>query len=201
MLLSRRIPRLYRRLDYLLHIIADVEAAGGRSPEQVYTAERALIQIQVEWEHFVRGLILDSATGRFFNLSGRVISRSHADLHSREMAAHRLMAAYPSRRHEPDWYLPAEAIRASIHLDVSNQSQIAAELGVTPWPIEDLRHLRNFIAHRSKRSALRVRRSGIVGASDRIDVLGAAFQYSASGVQRYIEWISFSKAAAARLVV
>ncbi|WP_336920648.1 hypothetical protein, partial [Altererythrobacter lauratis] len=84
-------------------------------------------------------------------------------------------------------------------LDVSNSSQIAAELGVTPWPIDELRHLRNFIAHKSKRSALSVRGAGIVGVSDKIDVLNAALQYGPDGAKRYVTWTNFSKGTAARL--
>lgn len=200
MLLARRIPRFYDRLDHLSEIIAAVDATANRTSEQIFAAEKALIQIQIEWEHFVRDLILDSATGNFENGSGPIISRSHPSLRSREAAAHRLIGTYPNRQFEPDWYLPVQAIDASIRLDVSNQAQIAAELGVTPWPIEELRHVRNFIAHKSKRSALAVRATGIVGAPASIDVLEAALQYGTGGAKRYIEWINFSKGAAARLV-
>lgn len=200
MLLARRIPRFYGRLDHLSEIIAAVDATANRTSEQIFAAEKALVQIQVEWEHFVRDLILDSATGNFENGSGPIISRSHPSLRSREAAAHRLIGTYRRRQTEPDWYLPNQAIDASIRLGVSNQPQIAAELGVTPWPIDDLRHVRNFIAHKSKRSALSVRATGIFGTSAKIDVLEAALQYGTGGAKRYIEWINFSKGVAARLV-
>jgi len=200
MLLTRRLPRFYQRLDHLSEIIAAVDSATHRTSEQIFAAEKALIQIQIEWEHFVRDLILDSATGNFENGSGRIISRSHPDLRSREAAARRLIGTYRNRLFEPDWYLPVQAIDASIRLDISNQAQIAAELGVTPWPIDELRYVRNFIAHKSKRSALAVRATGIVGASASIDVLEAAVQYGTGGAKRYIEWINFSKGVAARLV-
>lgn len=200
MLLARRIPRFYSRLDRLSGIIAAVDATANRASEQIFAAEKALIQIQIEWEHFVRGVVLDSATGQFENGSGPIISRSHPGLGSREAVAHWLIGTYRSRQFEPDWYLPAQAIDASIRLDISNHPQIAAELGVTPWPIDELRHIRNFIAHKSKRSALNVRGTGIVGAYANIDVLDAALQYGPGGAKRYIEWINFSKGAAARLV-
>lgn len=200
MLLSRRIPRLYRRLDSLLELLALVDAAASRTPEQIFAAERALIQIQVEWEHFVRNFILDCATGQFTNGSGLVASKSYPGLRSREAAAHKLIALFPRRRFEPDWYLPSEAIDAAIRLDVSNYPQIAAELGITPWPIDELRYLRNFIAHQSKRSALLVRDTGIICAAQNINVLEVACEYGTSGVKRYVEWVNFSKGAAARLV-
>jgi hypothetical protein len=200
MFLSRRLPRFCSRLDHLSGIIAEVDASANRTSQQIFAAEKALIQIQIEWEHFVRNLILDSATGQFANISGRVTSRSYSGLRSREAVAHKLIALFPRRCFEPNWYLPAEAIDAAIRLDLSNYPQIAAELGVTPWPIDELRHLRNFIAHKSKRSALSVRGTGVTSASANIDVLGVACQFGPGGAKRYIEWINFSKGAADRLV-
>ncbi len=200
MYLARRLPRLYRRLDHLSEIVKEVEATADRSFQDIFAAEKALIQLQIEWEHFVRNLILDSATGQFVNSTGTVTSQKYPGIPSREAAAHQLVSLFPKRRFEPDWYLPPEAIDAAIRLGVSNSPQIAAELGVTPWPIDELRHLRNFIAHKSKRAALTVRGTGIVNASEAIDVLSIAFQYGAGGAKRYIEWINFSKGAAARLV-
>lgn len=201
MLLARRLPRFYRRLDHLYVVLAAIDATVHRTPQQLFAAERSLIQLQIEWEHFVRDLVLDSATGQFDNGSGPVTSPTYPDLRSREAAAHKLVALYPRRSFEPDWYLPAQAIDAAVRLDVSNHAQISLELGVTPWPIDELRHLRNFISHRSKRAALNVRKAGIVGKSREIDVLAVAFQYGSGGVKRYIEWIKFSKGAAKRLVV
>lgn len=201
MLLARRLPRFFARLDQLSQIIAAVDAVANRTHEQVFLAERALIQIQIEWEHFVRNLILDSATSKFENASGLITSRSYPRLRTREAAAHVLIGTYPRQPHEPDWYLPVRAIDAAIRLDVSNHSQIGAELGLTPWPIDELRHLRNFIAHKSKRSALKVRATGFVGASASIEALQIALQFGAGGAKRYVEWINFSKGVASRLVI
>lgn len=199
MLLSRRLPRLYSRLDNLKDVIAEVDATANRTSQHIFAAEKALIQVQIEWEHFVRNLILDSATGQFANGSGPVSSKSFPSLCSREIAAHKLITLFPRRKFEPDWYLPREAIDAAIRLDVSNSSQISAELGITPWPINELRYLRNFISHRSKRSALEVRGTGIVGSTANINVLSVACQYGPNGAKRYTEWINFTKGAAARL--
>jgi hypothetical protein len=200
MLLKRRIFRFCSRLDILLNIIKNVDAIARRTFEQSFAAEKALIELQIEWEHFVRDLILDSATGRFENASGPIKSKRYPYLRSREAASHKLITLYPKRRIEPDWYLPAKAIEAAVLLDVTNVAQIAAELGVSPWPIDELRHVRNFIAHKSKRAALNVRGTSIVNPSSSIDILDIAFQYSPSGTKYYLEWIVFSKGVAARLV-
>ena len=198
--LARRLPRFYRRLDQLAAIIAEVEMTTEATALQFFAADRALIQLQVEWEHFVRNLILDSATGKYTNGSGQITSHIFPNLPSREAAAHQLVGTYPNRQFEPDWYLPIQAIDASQRLGVSNFAEIAAELGITPWPIDELRHVRNFIAHQSKRSALSVRRTGIIANSVSIDVWRAATGYSSRGMKRYVEWIEFSKGAARRLV-
>lgn len=199
MLLSRRLPRFNRRLDDLGRLISNVDAIARRTVEHVFCAEKALMQIQVEWEHFVRDLILDSATGTFRNSSGPVVSQVFPKIRSREAAAHILVASYQNRRFEPDWYIPTEAINAAIRLDVSNAAQISAELGLTPWPIDELRHLRNFIAHKSKRSALSVRGTGLVPSTGEIDVIDIALEYGAGGIKRYEGWIAFAKGAGKRL--
>jgi len=197
--LSRRLPRFFRRLDDLGKIISDVDATDKRTILHVYCAEKALIQIQIEWEQFVRNLILDSATGNFSNSSGRVWSQKFSQIRSREVAAYILVSTYPQRNIEPDWCLPVQAIQAAQNLDISNFAQISAELGATPWPIDELRHVRNFIAHKSKRSALSLRQTAIVPHSDKIDVLNAAFQYVSGGSKRYENWITFAKGVAKRM--
>lgn len=200
MQLSRRLPRFKGKLDNLGDLLSTVDAKAERNTRDIYTAERALIQIQIEWEHYVRAVILDSATGSYSNTSGPVRSTIHPSISSREVAAHLLIDSYPNRQHEPDWYLPNQAIDAAVRLGISNVAQVSAELGITPWPIDELRHLRNFIAHRSRRSALSLRGTGIVPVSGGIDILNAAFQYGPGGLKRYSEWISFAKGAAGRLV-
>ena len=200
MQLSRRLPRFNRKLDALADLLSAVDAKTEYDTQDVYVTERALIQIQIEWEHYVRAVILDSATGVYRNTSGPVASRTHLSVSSREAAAHVLVTSYPNRRYEPDWYLPAQAIDAAVRLDISNLAQISSELGVTPWPIDDLRHLRNFIAHRSKKSAISLRGTGIVPGSGGIDILDTAFGYAPGGLKRYSAWISFAKGAAGRLV-
>lgn len=199
MLLARRLPRFHQRLDCLAEIIAAIDRVRDKTPEQVFIAERALIQIQIEWEHFVRGLILDSATGSFSNSAGRVYSTTFSSIRSREAAAHKLVSLFPRSNKEPDWYLTPKAIDAAMKLGVSNLSQIAAELGVTPWPMDDLRHLRNFIAHKSKNAALKVRTSGITIASKRIEALTLSLQYGVSGDKNYMTWVGFSKGVATRM--
>lgn len=197
MKLSRRLPRLLQRLGRLQSLIGSTSATTSES--QIYAAERAILQIQVEWEQFTRNFILDCATGKFSNSNGLITSRSFTRLENREVAAHKLITLYPRRTFEPDWYLPSQAIDAAGKLDISNFPDVSAEIGITPWPIDDLRYIRNFIAHKSKRSALTIRSTNLVRQNATINIVSLAREYGTGGVMRYEEWINFIKGAAHRL--
>lgn len=198
MRLSDRLIKFNKRLDELEHVFVNALKVP-RSKESDFVIERATIQIQIEWEHFVRGVILDSATGNYSNTSGTVYSKNFSKVKNREVAASLLISTYKKRLHEPDWYLPLDAIQAAQNLDVSNLSIIAAELGVTPWEIDELRHIRNFIAHKSKRAAIKIRDEGIVFKGSTIDPVQIAKSYASNGIIKYSNWMRFIKGVAVRL--
>ncbi len=196
--LARRLPRFEARIDALIKIISFHDNGKTLPIQDVYTVERALIQLQIEWELFLRNLILDSATGLFTTNSKPIISP--IGFANREIAAHYLISQYPKRKVEPDWYLPAEAVKAAKILNVSNFTNIPAQLGLSPWLIDDLRYVRNFIAHRSKRSALTLRTNGTASTTGIIDPISIAFSYSPSGIKSYVGWATFIKFVAKQLV-
>ena len=198
--LNRRLSKFEARIDALANIIG--QFAGGKNSDAygVYTVERALIQLQIEWELFVRNLILDCATGKYKNKLGVVYSKVNCDLHNREKACYFLLSNYKRNKVEPDWYLPNEAVKAAIFLDVSNIATISAQLGLSPWVIDDLRYVRNFIAHRSKRSALKLREIGLVTFHESISTVNVAYSFHASGERNYLVWSKFMKFVAGNLV-
>jgi hypothetical protein len=53
---------------------------------------------------------------------------------------------------EPQWGSPGDAVQAAVHLRISNFAQVSAALGAAPNPAEDVRIVRNFIAHRNRRT-------------------------------------------------
>lgn len=201
MLLNRRIFKLNSRVDSLSNALADLEGIGFKTDRDVHLIEKCTMQLQLEWEHFVRNFVLDCATGSFFNSTGRIYSTLPIDFRNRENACHYLIAQSPNprNRREPEWYLPSKAIRAAMTLGLSNSSIISAELGITPWEVDNLRFVRNFIAHRSKSSALKLRSAGLSGGCDTIDTVKIIYGHSGSGVQNYLIWSSFIKGVAARI--
>ncbi|WP_162599608.1 hypothetical protein [Phenylobacterium parvum] len=199
MQLERHTWRLENRLDALTGSLKPFEGKS-LSAGDTFVVERIIIQMQIEWEHFVRALILDSATGRHSTRSGPVASTLPVKIRNREHAGHVLIAQYKKRTNEPDWYLPDDAIAAAGKLSLTNEKKIAAELGVTPWGLSDLRHLRNFISHRSGRSAINLRNATAVAKADPIIPTALCYEYALGGMRRYESWAGFMKGVAKRLV-
>ena len=191
--LSRRLPKFFGRLDDLEELLGSYAPVPSNDVRSRYVIERALLQLQIEWELFVRGVILDSATGKFTSSGVVVASGLSRSAATREQAAHLLIAQYKKRNKEPDWYLPADAIHAAKLLKLTNASGLALELGVSPWELEPLRHIRNFITHQSKSAALNVRASGLHFGSGSIDAVDTCYAYARPGVQTYATWVAFMK--------
>lgn len=193
MQLSARIWSFHSRLDDILGLMLSLEHEIYKCNRSVLLFERLIIQLQTEWDLFVRSTILDSATGRYENSKGLVVSGIVPPRVSREAAAFVLLTQYPRRKYEPDWYLPTEAIDAAMKLKISNATEISMFLGSTPWLIEELRHFRNFISHRSKRSALTLRSVVPLRSINGTHLCAHCLSYNTNGLRRIEDWVQFMK--------
>ncbi|WP_158619522.1 hypothetical protein [Pseudomonas sp. p99-361] len=202
MMLNRHYFRLEKRLLSIEKELDSLSVKPSLSPQENLALEKMLIQLQIEWEHFVRRLILDSATGKASNSTGVVYSTLSAPPKNREQALHRLLSTYPNnnRGHEPEWSHSNKAIDAATRLQLTNLPDISGLLGVTPWPLDEMRHLRNFIAHQSKNSASVLRRKNMTSLSGKIFIPKIAFEHLSSGTKRYRRWTSFMITIARQLV-
>jgi hypothetical protein len=68
-----------------------------------------------------------------------------------------LLYTYKKARYEPRWGDPVTCIDAAKRLAVANLAEISIAIGLTPSPVDDLRKVRNFVAHRNKQKALDVK--------------------------------------------
>ncbi len=200
MKLNRRLFRFENRIEFLEKLIQRNSQHYNNWNEREYIIERAVMQLQTEWNLFVRGLILDSATGKYENQTGQIASMLTKKKISRKHVKHMLIAQYKKRATEPDWHLPQEAIRAASLLQLSNLSDISNCLGVSPWPLDDLRYVRNYIAHQSAETIQQLRRSGMIGSKSKLYPKVVIFQYHTSGNQYYMVWCHFMRTIASQLV-
>ena len=187
------------RLDRLACILIKLEFLNSFTESEIFLIEHTLIRIHNEWELFVRNFILDSATGQFFSSTGHIKSNLFQKFISRERACDFLLDHKP-KKSEPKWYSSKEAILAATKLELSNLSHISAVLGVTPWEIESLRLIRNFIAHKSKLSAREIRSSAIGPLSGTISPAALAYTFSKTGAKNYECWIGFMKSISRMLI-
>ncbi|WP_162792253.1 hypothetical protein [Novosphingobium sp. P6W] len=172
--------------------MAPLMGGGALDPAQRRQAEHITFQLQNAWEIYVRNFILSSATGRASGLGGLVPASVPSAYRKREAVSHYLLQV-TRQRFEPKWYRPSDAINAARRLNIANVANVAAAIGSTPWPLENLRLTRNFFAHRSRSSALELRALNWFGPGDTIKVETTVFPFGAGGVRRFDAWCAAMK--------
>lgn len=199
-MLIKLAAKLDARIDALLDDAKPFIGGTTLETGEARQVEHIVMQLQNVWELYVREFVLHSAVGNAEDKSGPVRSKLSDPIRSKEHASHILISKYQRRRVEPDWYKPTDIADAAIKLDLTNQAKIIGAVGATPWPLDDLRHVRNFIAHRSKRAAQQVRRLPWFGQNDRLDVGSTALLYMPGGATNVEIWAQQIKTVGAAML-
>lgn len=184
-MLNRLVAQLGHRIDTLSLEMASLPTTQF-STAQRRQAEHIAFQLQNVWELYIRNFILSSATGCATSPTYRLPPSVPKNYRNRESVSHYLLKQ-TKKRFEPKWYRPDQAIKAAQNLNIANFAKVAAAIGSTPWPLDDLRLIRNFFAHRSRDSALEIRKLDWFNSSDIIEVETTLFSYF-NGVQRFNFW-------------
>jgi hypothetical protein len=136
--------------------------------------EMCAIRLLDAWARFCRELVLISASEQPLTLAGTRLPLAPG-ITGRKDALKVLRTIYKRFPWEPRWFDAQSCLGAASFLKVANYSTLSAGLAVTPSPIEDLRKLRNFLAHRNERTAAEVHAAavnmGIVPTSKVIEIL------------------------------
>jgi hypothetical protein len=115
-----------------------------------------VIRLHDAWARFCRELIIMSAGCAPYTATGLYLHRV-SGVKGRTSVIPKLISTYPKRHYEPRWHSASECIDAAQRLKIANFSTVANALGATSSPAEDLRHVRNFFAHRGKNTADQIR--------------------------------------------
>ena len=118
--------------------------------------EWCVVYVYDAWARFCRSLILESAYAAPTTISGALVS-AVVPSESAALSVVRKGFGRGGSIWEPQWASPGDAIQAAMFLGVANRGQVSASLGASPNPAEDIRLVRNFIAHRNRRTALDLR--------------------------------------------
>ncbi len=191
-MLGSLVSQLERRVDNLHAEMTPLIGGAPLNAVERRQAEHIIFQLQNAWEMYVRNFILSSATGRASGLGGLVPASVPHGYRNREAVSHYLLQI-TGQRFEPRWYRPTDAIKAARRLNIGNVANVAAAIGSTPWPLENLRLTRNFFAHRSRSSALELRALHWFGSRDTIEVETTVFPFDAGGVRRFDTWCAAMK--------
>lgn len=119
--------------------------------------EMLVVRLQDFWSQFVRELIVLSASGQAETSSGTPLPATMGFTGVGDVRTW-LVANRPSRNRDLDWHVAATSTHWSQRIGIANHSTVTAAIGSTNSPEEQVRIYRNFIVHRTKETADRLRR-------------------------------------------
>lgn len=112
-----------------------------------YGIEMCAIRLHDSWARFCRTLVIESAGGGTRSASGTPIPKVPGVRNKRDALAR--IRALNKKGWEPRWPDPTICLRVANSIGISNYAQVSLGLTVTPSPIDDLRVMRNHVAHRA----------------------------------------------------
>jgi hypothetical protein len=147
-------------------LIRLVGAAEGESDAARRRAlvEYSLVALVDAWSRFSRDLILASCLGGTTTCAGVVLPLSSLLIRTRSAALTRIRSHFGRPHHlwwEPSWFDPVAASTAAGALAIPNGVTVTAALGASTNPIEEIRWVRNFVAHRGPGTAARCHAIGV----------------------------------------
>ncbi len=131
--------------------------------------EWCVLALHDAWVAYCRSLVLTSAVSGSRTLTGVVVPAVAGIRNVGQAVAAVRVALAPNQPSfwEPRWGDARHAIRAAQVLRINNFAQVSGALGSTPSPAEEIRTLRNYMAHRNRSTATPVRELlGVTGAID-----------------------------------
>lgn len=121
-----------------------------------FTRENSIIMLHDAWAQFCRTLFIQSSIGGYQTRGNVILTRAtnfHGASPNDPVAALRLRRRNSPPYWEPNWSVSGEFIRALQGIGAPNQLSISSAIGSTSSPAEQLRHTRNFLAHRTPDTA------------------------------------------------
>ena len=152
----RRFQQEVRALrdTFVAHTPGSLNAGFWEAPADWSVQCYVMVRLLDEWGLFSRSVVIASAWGRVTSRTGTAVPRSPVlSVGQDPLDALRNSFTKPKpATWEPRWYNPIDAIDAANRLQIHNLGNVAAGLGLAGTTPEDLRHCRNYVAHRSRRA-------------------------------------------------
>ena len=149
----------------------------------------AVIRLHDSWARFCREVTIAAAADRPVTATGVQLARAPGIRKSSEVVP-RLLSTYSKRRlYEPKWAHARECIDAAHRLGIANFPTVAAALGASNSPAEEINLVRNFFAHRCKDTALKIRIYSPFVLAASLDVESLVGEIIAPSTTRMEMWV------------
>lgn len=154
-----------------------------------YAQEMCAIRLYIVWEQFCRDLLILSAISSPVTGSGITLTPV-PDLHSDIEVIKKLAKLNNVSQTNLHWGIPSDCIKYAQQLKLSNYANISAGIGLTPNPADNLRCIRNYFAHRSNDTALRLQSVAVaLGLPISTGGLQIIWQLLHGGITVFASWL------------
>ena len=150
--------------------------------------EMATLRLHDDWARCCRAIVLSSACNEPVTMAGVALAKAPGIVTFSDAIAASIRST-SQRKFEPRWATASEAINAARHLHIANLATVAAAIGASNSPAEDLRHVRNFFAHRATNTANKVRALSFFTTGTNLNAADLLGKTVSGGASRFESWI------------
>ncbi|MGA2749401.1 MAG: hypothetical protein ABSG59_11550 [Verrucomicrobiota bacterium] len=151
------------------------------------TSEMATIRLHDSWARFCREVVVSSAADEPFTGKGMRLPKAPGIRCRGDVIP--LIIKSMHLRFEPRWATASQTVQAAAILRIVNLPTVSAALGAANSPAEELRHVRNFFAHRAENTASEIKRQHFFFAGMRMEVIDLLAAAVHGGVSRFESWV------------
>lgn len=151
------------------------------------SGEMAIVRLHDCWARFCRELLVLSAGGRPLTATGIRLPLAPGISSCSEVMP-KIKSFKQWTRKDPRWADPSELLAVAQELKIANFTTIAGAIGSVDSPIEELRIVRNFYAHRCLDTVQKVRSHRSFSSTKAITIEEIAGELVESGVTRMENW-------------
>jgi hypothetical protein len=159
--------------------------------------EMCVIRLQDCWARFCRELVIMSAVYTLRMRGGSVlspVSQASGTLRPHDIIPELRKRFSSRKKSKPDWWEPKwqdshETLDAANILKIANYLQVSAGLSLSGTTLDEIRYVRNYLAHRSKKTAQKIASSLGVAPSHNSPIEAILSHVVPPGVSRFEYWV------------
>jgi len=192
--LERLFRRFLRETGAVLLAFHEATTPSPSTPSDVYAIEMCAIRLQDSWARFCSELVILSALKEPVTRGGHRLTQAVGIKSIRDVKKEAWAMSYPKRqmppKWEPRWHLPQVVLDLGLKLQLGNYTQIKSGISISQSPLEELRCVRNFLAHRGRRTGSELRalntRQGLAQSTRARDLLS---HLVVPGIPLFERWV------------